>query len=56
MSLLSPVYTYLHAGTCLFMYFFLQALHILSINVINALSFNYYVCYQIILKVILVSV
>ena len=39
-----------------FMNFFLQGLPILSIHLINALSFNCYVCYQLIHKLFWVSV
>ena len=49
MSLTSPVYTYLHAGTVLCTSFS-QVLPILSIHLINTLSFNCYVCYQMIHK------
>ena len=48
MSLTSPVYTYLHAGTGLCTSF--KKLPILSIHFINALSFNCYVRYQMIHK------
>ena len=41
---------YLFACLHRFMYFFSQGLPILSIPLINALSFNCYVCYQMILK------
>ena len=55
MSLISPVYTYLHAGTGLRISF-KQGLPILSIHLINALSFNWYVCYQMIYKLFWLSV
>ena len=50
MSLASPVYeyTYLHDGTGLCTSF--TSLPILSINLINDLSFNCYMCYQMIHK------
>ena len=41
---------YLFACWHRFMYFFKQILPILSIHLINALSFNCYVCYQMIQK------
>ena len=41
---------YLFACWHRFMYFPLQGLPILSIHLINALSFNCYVCYQMIHK------
>ena len=41
---------YLFAYWNRFMYFFQQVLPILSIHLINALSFNCYVCYQMIHK------
>ena len=47
---------YLFAGWHRFMYFFKQGLAILSIHLINALSFNCYVRYQMIHKLFLVSV
>ena len=44
---------YLFACWHRFMYFFLPSL---SIHLINALSFNYYVCYQMVHKLFWVSV
>ena len=46
---------YLFACWHRFMYFVLQGLPIFSINLINALSFNCYMCYQIIHKLFCVS-
>ena len=47
---------YLFACWHKFMYFCWQVLPILSIHLINALSFNCYVCYQIIHKLFCVSI
>ena len=47
---------YLFASWHRFMYFFKQGLTIFNIHLINALSFNCYVCYQMIHKLFRVSV
>ena len=47
---------YLFACWHSFMYFFSQGLPILSIHLINALSFNCYMCYQMIHKLFWVYV